>query len=305
MAVYAIGDVHGCFTTLQTLLDRINYDNTRDVLWFTGDLVDRGAQSLEVLRFVKSLKDHAVVVLGNHDLHLLAVSAGAATARPHNTFQSTLSAPDRQDLMDWLVSRPLLHHDADLGFTLVHAGFLPQWDLGEAKRLAREVERAMTGSPDKFFGHLFGDRPDKWEDALTPPDRWRIVINAFTRLRYCDSDGRMALRHNVSPVTKPPHLLPWFDVPGKCPRNSKIIFGHWSTLGPCRGTDFVALDSGCGWGGELTAARIDVSPMQFYAVPGPTEGLPDNTGKLTFPVPNPEEATYRTSRVKRIIPEIL
>jgi bis(5'-nucleosyl)-tetraphosphatase (symmetrical) len=305
MAVYAIGDVQGCFTTLKTLLDRINYDSARDTLWFTGDLVDRGPDSLEVLRFVKNLGDHAVVVLGNHDLHLLAVSAGAATAKPHNTFQSTLNAPDRQELMEWLAARPLLHHDTDLGFTMVHAGLLPQWDLAEAKRLAREVESAMADSPETIFKHLFGDRPDQWHEGLKPPDRWRIIINAMTRLRYCDSDGRMALRHNVPPVKRPPHLVPWFDAPGRRLHNSTMIFGHWSTLGLCRGADFVALDSGCGWGGDLTAARIDLSPMQFYAVPGPTEGLPNNTKKLIFPVPNPEEATYLISRVERIRPKML
>jgi bis(5'-nucleosyl)-tetraphosphatase (symmetrical) len=305
MAVYAIGDVQGCFATLQTLLDRINYNSAHDTLWFTGDLVDRGPQSLEVLRFVKNLGGKAVVVLGNHDLHLLAVAAGTATARPHNTFQSILDAPDRWELTDWLATRPLLHQDADLGFTLVHAGFLPQWDLTYAKRLAREVEMAMADSRETFFRHLFGDRPDQWDDDLKPPDRWRTVINAMTRLRYCDSGGRMALRHNVPPVKRPPHLLPWFDVPGKRPYDSTIIFGHWSTLGICRGTDFVAIDSGCGWGGDLTVARIDVSPMQFYAVPGPMKGLPKNARKLTFPVPDPEKATYCTSRVERIIPEML
>lgn len=305
MAVYAIGDVQGCLTTLRTLLERINFDSARDVLWFTGDLVDRGPQSLETLRFVKNLGDSAVVVLGNHDLHLLAVAAGTATARPHNTFQSILMAPDRQDLIDWLTSRPLLHHDADLGLTMVHAGLLPQWDLTDAKRLAREVQQAVIDAPDVFFRHLFGDLPDQWDDGLSPPDRWRITLNALTRLRYCDSSGRMALRHTESPVGRSSHLTPWFDVPGRRSWDSTIIFGHWSTLGLCRGENFVALDSGCGWGGDLTVARIDISPMQFYAVAGPTEGFPETASDLTFPVPNPEKAIYSTGSVERIIPEML
>jgi len=305
MAVYAIGDVQGCFTTLRTLLERIGFDKARDVLWFTGDLVDRGPHSLEVLRFVKALGDKAVVVLGNHDLHLLAVAAGAATKRVRNTFQPILSAPDRRELTDWLASRPLLHHDAALDLTMVHAGFLPQWSLADAKRLAREVEQVIVNSPVMFFSHLFGDLPDRWNDHLASPDRWRVIVNALTRLRYCDKGGHMALRRAESPVEKPSHLLPWFDVPGRRSYDSTIIFGHWSTLGLCRGSNFIALDSGCGWGGDLTAARLDVSPMQFCSVSGPKEGFPEGAAILTFPVPNPEKATYRTSRVERITPRML
>jgi len=305
MAVYAIGDVQGCFTTLQTLLERIDFDKTNDILWFTGDLVDRGPQSLEVLRFVKNLGNHAVVVLGNHDLHLLAVANEVATAKPHNTFQAVLDAPDRQELTDWLASRPLLHHDAGVGIALVHAGLLPQWDLNDAKRLAREVEKALADSREMLLKDLFGDLPDEWNDDLHPPDRWRTIINAMTRLRYCDRDGRMALRYNKPPTEKPSHLLPWFDVPGRRSYDSMIIFGHWSTLGICRDKNFIALDSGCGWGGNLTAVRLDVSPMQFYAVSGPMVELPESPSKCIFPVPNPESASYLTSRVQRIIPKML
>jgi len=305
MAVYAIGDIQGCFATLQSLLEGLNFDESRDTLWFTGDLVDRGPQSLEVLRFVKSLEDKAIVVLGNHDLHLLAVTSGVATVRPHNTFESVLDAPDRQELTDWLVSRPLLYHDNGLCLTMVHAGLLPQWDLTDAKLLAREVEHAIADSPDMFFSNLFGDFPDRWNDSLRPPDRWRITVNALTRLRYCDSSSHMALRHAESPVDRPSHLLPWFDMPDRRSSDATIIFGHWSTLGLCRGENFIALDSGCGWGGDLTAVRIDTSPMEFYAVSGPKEALPGNTSKLIFPVPNPETATYTTSCVERIMPKML
>jgi bis(5'-nucleosyl)-tetraphosphatase (symmetrical) len=303
MAVYAIGDVQGCLTTLQTLLERIHFDPIRDVLWFTGDLVDIGPQSLETLRFVKRLGDKAVVVLGNHDLHLLAVAGGFARSRPHNAFHSTLNAPDRKQLMEWLTARPLLYHDDALDLTLVHAGLLPQWEIADAKRLALEVENAIVNSPEIFFGHLFGDTPDHWEEDMPAPARWRVVVNAMTRLRYCDKNGHMALRHKEPPIERPPHLLPWFDVPGRRTYNSNIIFGHWPTLGLCRGDRFIALDSGCGWGGDLTAVRLDVTPLQFYTVAGPKSGFPENTAPLTFPVPNPEEATYITSRVKRIVPK--
>ncbi len=305
MAVYAIGDIQGCLITLQKLLERIHFNPSHDMLWFTGDLVDRGPQSLDVLRFVKNLGDRAIVVLGNHDLHLLTVSNGAARTRRHNTFQSILRAPDHRELSQWLSTRPLLHHDAGLGFTLAHAGFLPQWDLSDAMRLAQEAENAIVHHPETFFSNIFGDTPDHWDEKLLPPDRWRVIINALTRLRYCDVSGNMALRHNEPPVSRPPDLLPWFDVPGRRSRNTNIIFGHWSTLGLCRGENFIALDSGCGWGGNLTAARIDVSPVEFYAVPGPEIDLAKTGSRLTFPVPNPEEASYTTHRVERIIPKML
>ena len=305
MAVYVIGDVQGCLTPLQTLLERISFSASRDVLWFTGDLVDRGPQSLEVLRFVKHLNGSAVVVLGNHDLHLLAAAAGAARMGPHNTFQSILTAPDRQELIDWLSSCPLLHHDATLDLTLVHAGLLPQWELNDAKRLALEVENAIANSSQTFFQNLFGDLPDNWTEDLRPPGRWRVIVNAFTRLRYCDIQGRMVLRHNESPVLKPRELLPWFDLPDRRSKASIIIFGHWSTLGLCRGDNFIALDSGCGWGCDLTAARVDVSPVQFYTVAGPKSGLPKSRSVITFPVPNPEKAIYQTTTVQRIIPKML
>lgn len=305
MAVYAIGDVQGCLETLRTLLERIDFTPSRDRLWLTGDLVDRGPQSLDVLRFLKKLEDRAIIVLGNHDLHLLAIAAGVATARRHNTFQSILQAPDRRELIEWLSTRPLMHNDPDLGFTLVHAGLLPQWDLSDATALAREAEEAIVRDPDTFFPHIFGDTPDLWRGDLTTPDRWRVIVNALTRLRYCTTNGNMALRHNGSPVSRRPHLLPWFDVPGRRSNDLKIIFGHWSTLGLCRGENFTALDSGCGWGGDLTAARIDVSPMEFYAVSGPKEILSNRNSRHTFPVPNPEDATYHLSFIERIIPKML
>ena len=305
MAVYAIGDVHGCYTALRTLLERIGFDPAVDTLWFTGDLVDCGPQSLEVMRFVKDLKDAAIVVLGNHDMHLLAIAAGAAQLKPHNSFQPILAAPDREALLTWLRTRLLLHHDSGLNYTLVHAGLLPQWDLAESQSLARELENVIANRPASFFPHIFGDLPNRWDKRLNPPERWRIIINAFTRMRYCDDKGNIALRHKEPPGMKDPRLQPWFDVINRRSDESTVIFGHWCTLGLCRGNNFICLDSGCGWGGDLTAVRLDITPLQFYSVPGPKKGNQDDTSSLMFPVLNPEEATYNTGKVTRIIPTML
>jgi bis(5'-nucleosyl)-tetraphosphatase (symmetrical) len=305
MAVYAIGDVHGCYTALRTLLKRINFDPAKDTLWFTGDLVDCGPQSLEVIRFVKDLGDRAIVVLGNHDMHLLAIATGIAELKPHNSFQPILKAPDREALLEWLGTRLLLHHDPELNYTLVHAGLLPQWDRAEAQSLARELENVISHCPEKFFPHIFGDLPNRWNKELQPPERWRIIINAFTRLRYCDDKWNMALRHKEPPGMKLPGLQPWFDVIDRKSGDSTILFGHWCTLGLCRGENFICLDSGCGWGGDLTAARLDVTPLRFYSVPGPDKGIQGNTASLMFPILNPEDAEYNTGRVTRIIPTML
>lgn len=267
MATYAIGDVQGCYTALQALLRRIRFDPGRDRLWFTGDLVNRGPQSLEVLRFVHGLGERAICVLGNHDLHLLAVAAGAAKIKKHDTLDGILEAPDRQPLLRWLCSRPLLHHDAHLGFTLLHAGLLPPWDLSLAQSLAREAE-ALLQSPEggKFFHHMYGDLPDRWNENLRGFERLRLIINAFTRLRYCNRDGNMDLRPKGPPGSQPPDLMPWFQVPGRRSQGLAIIFGHWSALGLWRGDGVLGLDSGCLWGGSLSAARLDVAPMEFFSV---------------------------------------
>lgn len=305
MAVYAIGDVHGCYTALRTLLKRIGFDPSCDALWFTGDLVDCGPQSLEVVRFVKNLADSAIVVLGNHDMHLLAVAAGVAELKPHNSFQPILNAPDREELLTWLGTRPLFHHDPGINFTLVHAGLLPQWNLAEAQFLARELEAIISTRPDRFFPHIFGDLPSRWDKELLPPERWRVIINAFTRMRYCDDEGNMALRHKEPPGMRPPGLHPWFDVAQRQSDDSTVIFGHWCTLGLCRGDNFLCLDSGCGWGGDLTAARLDITPLQYYSVPGPKKRMLENAASLAYPILNPEDATYNTKTVTRIIPTIL
>ncbi len=260
MAVYAVGDLQGCFDPLRALLDRIGFDPARDRLWLCGDLVNRGPDSLACLRFVRDLGDAAVSVLGNHDLHLLAIAAGHAPLDDEG-LAAVLRAPDGNDLVHWLSRRPLLHHDPDLGFTLVHAGLPPQWDLEQARARARELEAVLRGPEcEAFLSRMYGDRPDRWRDDLAGIDRLRFICNAFTRLRYCHPDGRLELSAKGPPGTQPPGALPWFDVPGRRSAGERIVFGHWSTLGPLQRADVIALDTGCVWGGQLSAVRLDVEP---------------------------------------------
>ena len=273
MAIYAVGDVQGCYQPLQELLKKICFDPALDRLWFTGDLVNRGPQSLEVLRFVKGLGDRAICVLGNHDLHLLAVAAGTIKPKKRDTLDALLSAPDRNELLHWLRSRPLLHHDDRLGYTLIHAGLLPLWTLDDAQRLAQEVEIVLRGAgAENLYRHMYGDLPDHWAEKLRGVDRLRVIINAFTRLRYCDLDGNLDLRPKGPPGTQPPDLLPWFQVPSRRSRDRRIIFGHWSTLGLWNADNVIGLDSGCLWGGALTAVQLDAAPVKFFSVAcGPSQ----------------------------------
>lgn len=268
MSVFAIGDVQGCFDALQALLDKVRFDPARDKLWFTGDLVNRGPRSADVVRFVMGLADNAVSVLGNHDLHLLAVATGKAQREQHDTFSDLLQAEDCQRLLNWLRCRPLLHHDATLGFTLIHAGLLPQWDLAKAMALAREVEAVLRG-PDyrKLLDHMYGDWPDTWDETVWGWDRLRLIVNAFTRLRYCDHHGRMDLAPVGAPGSQPAHLVPWFQAPARRSRDLNIIFGHWSTLGVWQGDGVIGLDTGCLWGGSLSAIRLEDRGLEFFGVP--------------------------------------
>jgi bis(5'-nucleosyl)-tetraphosphatase (symmetrical) len=274
MAVYAIGDVQGCFAPLRALLDKLNYDPSADRLLFAGDLVNRGPRSLDVLRFVKSLPN-TTTVLGNHDLHLLAVAAGQAPRKKRDTFDDVLAAPDRDELLGWLRSCPLLHHDAALGCLLVHAGVLPQWGLMTALALAAEAgEFIRRSESNELFTHMYGDTPDHWQDELGGWARLRVIINVFTRLRYCDAHGRMDLRPKGWPGKQPSHLLPWFQVPRRMLRDTRIVFGHWSTLGVWDADGVIALDSGCLWGGKLTAVRLDSVKPSFTEVPCPQVLMP-------------------------------
>lgn len=271
MATYAIGDLQGCLRELEDLLDLVNYDRRNDRLWFTGDLVNRGPESLEVLRFVRAIGESAVTVLGNHDLHLLAVAGGHASIKKNDTLDSILSARDRSGLLDWLRSQPLLHGDHGLGFTMIHAGLPPQWDLRQATELARELEVMLRGDAcGKFLARMYGDRPSVWRDDLSGWDRLRFITNCFTRMRYCDPDGRLALKEKGPPGSQPAPFLPWYEIPGRKTRQEKIIFGHWSTLWLGTQPDFARwnaypLDCGCVWGGELVALRLEDGKP--YSVP--------------------------------------
>ena len=266
MALYAIGDIQGCDTELGALLEAIGFSVDRDRLWFVGDIVNRGPESLQALRRIRAMGDAATVVLGNHDLHLLAVACGASQVRSGDTLDEILAAPDRKVLLDWLLHRPLLHEDRALNLSLVHAGLAPQWDMSTARSCAREVERALKEDPARLFQMMYGDEPSRWDDALAGAERRRFIVNCFTRLRYVDADGRLALRAKGAPnrpQTK--QLIPWFEAPGARWRGPRVVFGHWSTLGFLNTSTVVNLDTGCVWGGSLTALRLDgarAAPVQ-------------------------------------------
>jgi bis(5'-nucleosyl)-tetraphosphatase (symmetrical) len=275
MAVYAIGDIQGCLQSFRDLLTSLRFAPGRDQLWLTGDLVNRGPDSLGVLRYVRSLEPEPVCVLGNHDLHLLAVASGAEPAKRRDTLQPVLEAADRDELLDWLRHRPLFHYDPHLNWGMVHAGLAPQWDLEQAAALAGEVENVLRGDEtDAFFRNMYGDRPDRWSDDLRGWDRLRAIVNGMTRLRYCDESGRMALKAKGVPGTQPRGYLPWFDVPGRASAGLRMVFGHWSTLGRYASPTVIGLDSGCLWGGQLTAAQLDRSDPIFFSVSCPQAQAP-------------------------------
>jgi len=268
MATYAIGDVQGCRDELQELLARAAFDAQRDRLWFVGDLVNRGPDSLEVLRFVRGLGDRAVVVLGNHDLHLLCVAAGCARKRADDTLEELLAAPDAPQLLDWLRTRSMMH--VENGHAMVHAGLLPQWSVAKASALAREVEAALRAPTHRdFLANMYGGTPAAWRDDLAGWDRLRVIVNAMTRLRFCNAAGEMELR--AKGAEAPPGYLPWFEL--RSGAEPLLICGHWSALGLRITPRLAALDSGCVWGGSLTALRLEDRtlfqvPCRGYQAPG-------------------------------------
>ena len=269
MAVYAIGDVQGCYPELRRLLDKLHFDPASDTLWFCGDLVNRGGESLEVLRLVHGLRESSVVVLGNHDLSLLAVAERNAEARTHVNpdLRRVLEAADGAVLLQWLRAQKLIHHDEALRFTLVHAGLAPSWTLKQALRAGEEVERALGGPAHRaLLTRMFGNKPACWSSKLHGNDRLRAAINILTRMRYCDVRGRIDFDAKGAPGSQRAGLYPWFSVPGVRPRDTRIVCGHWSTLGRFAGLGVYAIDTGCVWGGQLTALRLDSEDPQFIAV---------------------------------------
>lgn len=271
MATYAIGDVQGCYVELQSLLDLIGFNPGTDRLWFAGDLVNRGPDSLDVLRFVRGLGNHALAVLGNHDLHLLACAQGVRPPHRLDTLEAILAAPDRDDLLGWLRQQPLMHVDS--GVVLVHAGLPPQWSIPVACERAGEVEDVLRGeAANTFFAEMYGNDPDRWCDNLAGMARLRYITNALTRMRFCTRKGRLDLKSKGAPGTQGEKLFPWYALPERASRATRIYFGHWATLhlGPAdtASHNVVGLDTGCVWGGSLTAVRIEDGAM--FSVPSRT-----------------------------------
>jgi bis(5'-nucleosyl)-tetraphosphatase (symmetrical) len=259
MATYAIGDLQGCYDPLARLLDYLHFSPEQDRLWFVGDLVNRGPQSLEVLRFVKGLGAAAVSVLGNHDLHLLMQSEGYGKTNKEDTLAPILAAADRDELLTWLRGLPLFHVAGD--WAMVHAGLLPAWDVTQAQALSAEASAALM-SPDyrDFLANMWGSEPDAWHDELTGWDRLRVVVNAMTRMRFVTADSRMEFRAPGAkgpPERGPADCLPWFAAPERKSADHTIVCGHWSALGFRQSDTLLALDSGCLWGGSLTAVRLE------------------------------------------------
>ena len=256
MATYAIGDVHGCFKTLQKLLHKIRFDPRRDRLWLVGDLVNRGPRSLAVLRWAMEQEDRIVAVLGNHDLHLLARAAGVAAPKRRDSVEDVLNAPDRDDLVRWLRTRPLLHREG--GFTLVHAGLFPEWTPQQAAELARETEAALRdGAAPGLLASIDRKSDERWSDSLKGGDRVRVALAGFARLRTVEPDGRMCSSFSGPPKEAPDGCRPWFDVPERRSREETVIFGHWAALGLWLQDGVAGLDTGCAWGRELTALRLE------------------------------------------------
>jgi bis(5'-nucleosyl)-tetraphosphatase (symmetrical) len=276
MAVYAIGDVQGCYDELVKLLDHINYDPTADQIWLAGDLVNRGPNSVDVLRFAKNNPENVRVVLGNHDMHLIAMSANNFQHQHHmDTLQQIFDADDCDELIFWLRQQPLIYHDQQLSFSMLHAGLPPQWTLSQAISYADEVHSVIRGDHwHAFFTDMYGNKPNQWSESLTGMERLRYITNCFTRLRYCHNDGRLALKFKGHPDQRPEGQTSWFDMPNRHTAEDRIIFGHWSTLGTGQYGNVFSLDSGVVWGDKLTAVRIDQDPYQWFEVDADPKGLP-------------------------------
>lgn len=269
MATYAIGDVQGCYPELQRLLEKIRFDPAADQLWFCGDLVNRGGQSLATLRLIHSLREHVVITLGNHDLSLLAIAMRKpeAQAKVNPELREVLYADDAPVLLEWLRSQKLLHHDEALGWTMIHAGLAPQWTLRQAQKAAQDVERELSSPRHaRILKNLFGNRPAGWSSRLQGLDRQRAAINLLTRMRFCDVNGRIDFDAKGEPGSQHPGLYPWFSVPGMRRRATQIVFGHWSALGRFAGLGVHAIDTGCVWGGQLTALEIGIDEPRYITV---------------------------------------
>ncbi len=268
MAVYAIGDIQGCALPFEALLEKLDFDPNEDKLWLTGDLVNRGPDSLRTLRLIKKLANSVVTVLGNHDLHFLAVTEKIKPYHAQDTLKKFQKAPDLEELTDWLRQQPLLHYDEQLKAILVHAGVYPGWCHQQLIRHARQVEGKIQGNEYReFLQQMYGKQPIRWEDDLKGWSRIRFITNTLTRMRYCDSKGNLNFTHKVAPGSQPKKLMPWYEHPAMKCKNWRIVFGHWSSLGYTQNDNIISLDSGCVWGGKLTAVRLDADSATSRALP--------------------------------------
>ena len=270
MSIWAIGDLQGCYDATQRLLEKIRFDPTADTLWFCGDLVNRGGQSLETLRLVHSLRERSVVVLGNHDLSLLAIGERplAEKRKVNPDLQRVVLAEDADELLGWLRRQKLVHADRALGWMMVHAGLAPQWSTQDAERYAAEIERQLQGDGYRtLLRNMYGDKPN-WSSGLRGHERWRATINWFTRAHYCTPRGRIAIEEKGTPGTQAPGLYPWFEAPGRVERDLKIVCGHCSTLGLTIAQGVHAIDTGAVWGGKLTALQLDTDELRVVQSPG-------------------------------------
>lgn len=259
MADYVIGDIQGCYDPLRRLLDAIDFNEHTDRLWFVGDLVNRGSQSLAVLRFIKNLPKTPRITLGNHDLHLLAkLFGGHALDNRDDTLYDILNAPDKDELGHWLRKQSILYHDPVLNVVMCHAGIAPVWNLNQAKAFALELEKILAGTNfSDYLMHMYGNQPDHWSDDLTGMDRLRIICNYFTRMRFCNAQGDLVLTYKGTIEKAPADLYPWYSVPHRQDIDADIVFGHWAALqGQCPHPRLYAIDTGCFWGGQLTALRL-------------------------------------------------
>lgn len=281
MANYVIGDVQGCLDSLLKLLDKVRFNPQLDILWFAGDLVNRGPRSLDTLRFVQSLGERAHTVLGNHDLHLLALWCNSGRSHESDTIAEVVNAPDGEALVNWLRSQPLAlrlpptQNTLDNGL-LTHAGLLPEWSFEDALALSEEVQHVLSG-PDwqTFMAELYGNKPNRWDPTLEGFDRLRLIVNVFTRMRMVRDDGKIDFKYKLEPADAPPELKPWFELAREFSGEGPILFGHWSTLGQLKNKAGYCLDTGCVWGGQLTALRLeDEAIIQVEAVEPPLPTIP-------------------------------
>ncbi len=279
MATYAIGDVQGCHDELNALLKKLQFNPDRDLLWFCGDLINRGPKSLDTLRLLHALRDNVLCVLGNHDLHLLATAFSHRHPGKRDTIDDILNASDANTLLQWLRRQPLFHTDSRLNLVMVHAGIHPDWSIRKSQQLAHEVEAVIQGEEHiDFYKHMYGDKPQNWSERLAGWSRYRFITNVFTRLRYCDHQGRPALNEKGPPGSQANGVFPWFAVPGRKSADARIIFGHWSTLPQAGKTSLhntLPLDTGCLWGGRLTAMRIDDGSFRYIQLDCPGAQKPD------------------------------